>query len=204
MKCPECKTKLSTKHYDAAYEWFECPGCEGCFTYDEILEGVMAEDESGESEDTEAQGDRGRAKGKKAAGGRGKKRKDSDGENESVPARNGKARDHRGRTGIVAKGKKRRTEIEEDEEALAKFEKETLKPRQSSEPKHKKHRDEVDSVVVVNLWADEIQEIYQELDGEIDDANARDKATILWREIYLQGVSAREQSVPHALCEEHE
>jgi len=40
MVCPACETKLSvSKHYDAVYEWFECSKCEGCFTWDEILEG---------------------------------------------------------------------------------------------------------------------------------------------------------------------
>lgn len=38
MKCPECQTKLTTKHYDAEFEWYECPNCEGCFTSDELEE----------------------------------------------------------------------------------------------------------------------------------------------------------------------
>jgi len=52
LKCPSCKTKLSTsKHYDAVYEWFECPKCEGCFTYDEVLEGggIALEEEQEEA-----------------------------------------------------------------------------------------------------------------------------------------------------------
>lgn len=38
MQCPNCKAKISLRHYDPIYEWFECPKCEGCFTPDEIEE----------------------------------------------------------------------------------------------------------------------------------------------------------------------
>jgi hypothetical protein len=38
MKCPKDGTKITAKHYDAAYEWWECPKCEGCFTADELEE----------------------------------------------------------------------------------------------------------------------------------------------------------------------
>src|SRR5262245_19269070 len=43
----------------------------------------------------------------------------------------------------VAKAKKRQTEIADDAEALAEFEKEQLKPRRSEEANRVQHRDEV-------------------------------------------------------------
>lgn len=38
MKCPECSKKITDRHYDAEYEWYECPGCEGCFTESELVQ----------------------------------------------------------------------------------------------------------------------------------------------------------------------
>ena len=73
MECPECGKKLSTKHYDAVFEWYECPKCVGCFTYDEILEGGI--DESDESKAAEAKGNSRGKTGKKASRGRSKERK---------------------------------------------------------------------------------------------------------------------------------
>lgn len=203
-RCPDCGTKLSTKHYDAAYEWFECPKCEGCFTYDEILEAFMSrrKDESGKSQKAKGKGDRKGQQGKKAQGGRGKKRSHAEGENGRVQA--GDAEIRAGLSKPVAKGKKRRTEIEEDEQAVEDFTKSILQ-NTIKVPQHKHHRDEVDSIMVVNAWADEIADVYHELGAHIDDVNAQDKALIIWREIHhLQGVSAREQEVPHALCGEHQ
>lgn len=37
--CPECGKKLSDKHYDSSFELYECPKCEGMFTFDELMEG---------------------------------------------------------------------------------------------------------------------------------------------------------------------
>ena len=42
MVCPECSAKISQKHYDPVFEWYECSKCEGCFTPDEILEAEMS------------------------------------------------------------------------------------------------------------------------------------------------------------------
>lgn len=168
MKCPECKTKISTKHYDPDFEWYECPGCEGCFTPDEIEEA-----ESGTS-----------------------------------PGK--RARDARKTTVTsdkpVAKAKKKQAEIAEDLEALAKKEKEWLKPKESADADQTatKHRDEISTRQVVNIMADEIIAYYSELGGQLDDMNAQDKALTLWRQVKIDtGISAREQSVGHVLCAEH-
>jgi Zn-finger nucleic acid-binding protein len=195
MKCPDCAQKLTQSNYDEGYEWYECPNCEGCFTADEILEG-MIEDESDESEDRRQQGDRSRSKGAKAGRGRGSQREDARGADKGVQEALGNSR-------AVAKGKKRRTQIQEDDEVIAEFEKSVLTPVKAQSAA--RHRDEVPSLSVVNIWGDEIQDVYNEMGMELDAANAQDKALIIWREIHLMhGVTAREQETPHALCEEHE
>lgn len=209
MKCTECGHKLSIKHYDAAYEWYECPSCEGCFTYDEILEGGT--DESDEPEEAEGQGDRSRSQGAKAGRGRGKKRKDATrahkgvqkaSRNRKVSGRNGASSSDGRKAGVVAKGKKRRTQIEDDDQAITEYEKKILEP--TVKQKEKRHRDELDAAQVLGIWQDEIQDIYHDLGSEIDEVNARDKALIIWRDLHIQGgVTAREQAVPHALCKEH-
>lgn len=203
MKCPDCGRALSmSKHYDATYEWFECPKCEGCFTYDEIIEGGI--DESSESEEAEAQGNRSRSQGKKARGGRGKKRAHSNGKNGGVQASDDEIRERIKRTGPVAKGKKRRTEIAEDEERGEELTKQIVTNTIESEERHfKHHKDEVDTREVVAVWGDEIQSIYEDMGVELDEVNAQDKALILWREIHLKGATAREQEVEHTLCKEH-
>jgi hypothetical protein len=177
----------------AVSAWYECLKCEGCFTYDEVLEGGIS-DEPSESENGRQQGDRQGAKAGKAGRGRGKKRKDAGRADKGVQAANGRP---------VAKGKKRRTEIEDDEQAVEDYTKQIVTNTIKQES-HTKHRDEVDSISVVNIWGDEIQDVYAELGGELDEVNAQDKATILWREIHhLQGVPARDQAVEHKLCKEH-
>jgi hypothetical protein len=174
MKCPECHAKISTKDYDPDYSWYECPKCEGCFTADEIEESVS-----------------GTSPGKRAKG-------------------NGKVADdiraglNRARSVPVAKGKKRQTELLEDEEATAKHEAEMLKPVVTDAPEVHKHRDEVRTKEVVNIMADEIQAVFEIMGGRIDDVNAQDKALVLWRQARIDtGISAREVEVPHVLCKEH-
>ena len=192
MKCPECDTKLSTKHYDAAFEWYECPKCEGCFTYDEILEGGI--DESDESEDRREQGNSRSTPRKKKAGGRGKERKNAGRKNTQASARNGKP---------VAKGKVRRQRIEAEEERAEELTKEIVENAvRSKDVTH--HRDELSTGEVIGIWGDEIQDIYEELGSRLDEINARDKALIIWRETrYMHGAVAREQEVTHVLCKEH-
>lgn len=102
-----------------------------------------------------------------------------------------------------AKGKKRQEEISADEEALATMEAEMLKPVKKSAG-DTKHRDELPIKEVVSIMADELQEIYREMGGTLDDLNARDKALTIWREIhYKEGVHAREKPVQHVLCGAH-
>jgi len=182
MKCPDCGAKITTKNYDAEYEWYECPKCEGAFTVDEM--------EASRAQQT--RNEKGSSNGK-AGRGRGKERKDARGAHKGVQTQNGKP---------IAKGKKRRTEIEEDEQAVAQWEQEVLEPKVKHQERH--HRDELDTAQVIGIWQDEIQDIYDDLGLSIDEDNARDKALIIWREIHIQGVAARDQEVPHALCKDHE
>jgi Zn-finger nucleic acid-binding protein len=191
MKCPECGAKITTKHYDAEYEWYECPKCEGAFTASEIEEARNAKPSRKAKGNSRSKTDRGgRAQRKNTAG--------KDGEVSAGIGANGNNRRR-----PLAKGKKRRTEIAEDEEVIKEFEKEILKPTVKQQgPTH--HRDEVETRQVINIWGDEFQEIYHELGMELDEGNAQDKALILWREIHINhGAVAREAEVPHAVCKEH-
>ena len=200
MNCPACGAKLTTKNYDATYEWYECPKCEEVFTYDEIVEG--GHDESEQSEDTEEHGDRRSTPRKKAAGGRRAQRKNAGRKNGRVSERDAEIRRHLTRSGVEAKGKARRTAIEEDDAAIEEWEKEILKPRKTETVKQ--HRDEVESRMVLSALADEIQDVYHELGYELDDMNANDKALIMWREVhYTLGASARAREVPHVACKDH-
>jgi Zn-finger nucleic acid-binding protein len=188
MKCPECGAKITTKHFDAEYGWYECPKCEGAFLPNEIEEARNAEPSRKPKRNS---------RGKAYGGGR-KERKNARGTDEEIQ----KTLRGTGRK-VLAKGKKRRTEIAEDEEVIKEFEKEILKPTVKQQgPKH--HRDEVETRQVINIWGDEFQEIYHELGMELDEGNAQDKALILWREIHINhGAVAREAEVPHAVCKEH-
>lgn len=189
MKCPECGTKITTKHYDPDFQWYECPKCEGCFTADEI-----EEDNNGTSPAKRARQNRRLGSGS-PTGSRGVK---------SERASSKHSGNRSGTNRPVAKGKKRRTEIQEDEEAAARHEAEMLKPVASAEPETKKHRDEVSTREVVNIMADEIQAYYEELGGKIDEINAQDKALTIWRQVKIDtGISAREIDVVYATCKEH-
>lgn len=160
MTCPECKHKITSKHYDPEMEWYECPGCEGCFTPDELEAARPSKNPI--------------VKGLKKA-----------------------------ESKVKAKGKVRQSEILEDEEAVAAFESEMLKPVKASAGETK-HRDELPTREVVSIMADELQEIYREMGGSLNDVNARDKALTLWREVhYKDGVHAREKAVEHVLCGAH-
>lgn len=100
----------------------------------------------------------------------------------------------------VAKAKRRQQEQDEDREAIEEFEKSI--PVVKAE-KDEKPRQEVPTREVVNIMADEIQELYRLAGSELDDVNARDKALILWRDLSINGIHARDKAVSHALCEEH-
>jgi hypothetical protein len=152
MICPDCGNKISSKHYDADYLWYECPKCEGCFTPDEILKTEL----------------------------------------------NGKKK------GPIAKAKKRMTEIQEDEEALAEYEAEALKPRKAAESAPQKRKDTVPTGQVLNIIADEIEAIGEEIGVRIDRLNAREFFAInLWRSLVPLGVEAREAEFQIPLCKEH-
>lgn len=113
--------------------------------------------------------------------------------------------DNAKRNAPIAKGKKRQAEREADEELADEQVKAIVKKKEKhSDAGVKKHRDELPTGQVVNIMADEIQEIYHELGSELDEMNARDKALIIWRDLMIHGhVSAREQEVPMVLCGEH-
>jgi len=103
----------------------------------------------------------------------------------------------------VAKSKKRKTEIDADAELLE-SETEKIVKKVQKKQQHAQHRDEIETRELVAVWADEIKAVYEELGGELDDLNARDKALTLWRDIRIQThLSAREQEVPLAHCKEH-
>lgn len=107
-------------------------------------------------------------------------------------------------TGPVAKGKQRRTEIAEDEEALAKHDVEVLKAVKKSAEVATTRKDEVPIEEVISIMADELELIYEEMGGRLNTVNARDKALTLWREVhYKEGVHAREKAVEHVLCGAH-
>jgi hypothetical protein len=117
---------------------------------------------------------------------------------------NGKVRDDLTKVKVVAKGKKRRTEIAEDEERAEEMIEEIVsKPRKAADANLHRHRDEASTVDVCTVMGAEIQDVYAELGYSLDEANAYDKALILWREMHAAGAVAREHEVPHAACSEH-
>jgi len=101
-----------------------------------------------------------------------------------------------------AKGKIKRESLDADAEALKKHEETIIQTVvKSLAPK----KGEIPTSHVVNVWADEIQAIYQESGVTLDDMNALDKALTLWRELHFkQGVHAKEKSFEVAACKEHE
>jgi hypothetical protein len=102
----------------------------------------------------------------------------------------------------TAKGKKRQADENADQEALKKFEADIAK-NVVRLPGEKKHRNEISTAEVVNIMADEIQVIYEIMGSKIDEANARDKALTLWREMKIHGGAvAVEREVPHVICDE--
>jgi len=100
----------------------------------------------------------------------------------------------------VAKAKRRQQALDADQEALEEFEKNitVVKKKHEDVP-----RNEVPTGEVVNIMADEIQELYRLNGSTLDMTNARDKALILWRDLGINGVHARDRAVLHVLCEEH-
>lgn len=181
MECPECGGKLGQKDYDAAFEWYECPKCEGCFTGDEITEADLngRQSKSASSRSAKRTVDRGSGR-----------------SSNSVRSGNSSAKPQ-------AKAKKKREEIDADEEAIAEYEKRTTETIVASE-KTTKHRDEVSTGQVVQIMADEIEMVYEETGQHITRDNAVDKALTLWRNLhYHDGIVAREKPTPVATCADH-
>jgi hypothetical protein len=118
-----------------------------------------------------------------------------------VRSRNGKRDEIR--IAPVAKGKKRRAEISEDADLLQRQEEAIAKHVRPGEKKSRS-RDEIDALQVVNVMADEIQAVYEELGGSLNEINAQDKALTIWREVLTQtNVTAHEQEIPFSACKEH-
>lgn len=174
MKCPECGAKIGQKDYDAVFEWYECPKCEGAFTGDEIMEGELAGNSRGSTDNDS--GSDARAAGKRAS------------KAASKP---------------VAKKKKKQAEIDADEEAIKEYEKRTMETVVVSE-KNTKHRDEISTGQVVQIMADEIELVYEETGQTITRDNAVDKALTLWRNLHHHdGIVAREKPMGVVLCGRH-
>lgn len=169
MTCPECGAKIGAKNYDAEFEWYECPKCEGAFTGDEIVEAEEREHSRGVDSGSN----------------------------------NGRSNSVRVATKPVAKKKKKQAEIDADAEAIAEYEKRTTETVVVSE-KETRHRDEISTGQVVQIMADEIEAIYEEMAQTITRDNAEDKALTLWRNLRVHdGITAREKAVELALCGEH-
>lgn len=101
-----------------------------------------------------------------------------------------------------AKGKLRREELGADEEALKAHEEAILKHVVRSKEKGVQH--EIPAWQVVEIFASEIQNVYKEAGSPLDEANAHDKALILWRDLrYGKGIHAREKILDSAYCDEH-
>lgn len=102
-----------------------------------------------------------------------------------------------------AKGKLKKEALARDEEADAKQIEEitgNIKPKKKEE----RHRDEVQTGLVLNIIADEIESICEELGVQINRVNAREfYAMNLYRPLIMSGVHAREQDVEYVTCKEH-
>lgn len=184
MKCPNCATKITSKHYDPDYSWYECPNCGNAYSADEIEEA-----------------NNGTSPGKRA---------------KEVKANHPVDDDEKWAEIIIGKPKKKKPASNKpvarskkhkagDEEALAKFEEESLKPRKAADAGTSHHRDEVPTVEILNVWADEIEAIAEETGVKVDRLNAREFFSMnIWRDLSLKhGVKARDKriTVPH--CKDH-
>lgn len=103
----------------------------------------------------------------------------------------------------VAKGKKRRTAIAEDAEAVQEYEKTLLVPLKKSQDH--RHRDEVPTKEILNIMADEIEDIMAETGGQTSALNAREfyAMNIMRSLLFKHEVHAREKVVPMVKCQDH-
>lgn len=176
MKCPNCKAKITTKNYDPDYEIYECPKCSEAFTADDLEEA-----ETGTSPR------------KRADAGR--------------PLAHPEGEDERWAEIITgkptAKGKKRQTEIAADDEAIAKFEAEQMKPKKKADAEVK-HRDEIETSQLLEIVADEVETIWDEFGADINRLNAREFfAMNIIRPLRINGVHFRDKEVRAVYCKEH-
>jgi hypothetical protein len=103
-----------------------------------------------------------------------------------------------------AKGKVRRTRIEDDADALAEFEKaQTTKIVKAG--RDGMRADEIPTKEIVNVWATELQEIYGEFGSRLDWTNAQDKAKTLLIELraHIPTVRITEQEYDVPNCGKH-
>lgn len=101
---------------------------------------------------------------------------------------------------IVAKGKKKLQAEAEDQEAIDKFEKESLKPHKAAPS----GSSEINTKEVLNVLADEIEQIYTLEGVKIDRLNSMEKARTLYLEIrYKLGAKVKEHEYDLPLCKEH-
>jgi len=96
---------------------------------------------------------------------------------------------------VIAKGKVRQTRIEEDADALVEFEKKQSVVRKGDGGSTMR-ADEVPTKEIINVWAVEIQDIYNEFGTRIDRTNAQDKAKTLLIELRAH--------TPHVRIRDHE
>lgn len=186
FRCPDCKGKIGVKNYDSDFEMYDCPSCGGMFQHHELIE-------HGEQS----------AAGNGSAGSQDGTRAVKKAKTKEKASRNGKGQDRRVRPGVIAKGKKRREEQESDAEADAKQIEEITKNVKATK-KEERHRDEIETGLVLNVMADEIEAICAEAGISMNRTNAREfYAMNLYRPLILAGVRAREVDVPHKLCKEH-
>jgi hypothetical protein len=102
-----------------------------------------------------------------------------------------------------AKGKIKRQELADEEKFVSEhFEKEYAEIHESDQAKVEKA--EISTKEVLNVLADEIEEIY-ELNGQkIDRANSMEKARILYLEIrYKAGAKVAEKEFDLPYCKDH-
>lgn len=103
----------------------------------------------------------------------------------------------------AAKGKKRQAERQADEE-LAEEQIEAITKTVKKTEKISRHRDEMETGLVLNVVADEIEVLAEEMGIHVDRTNAREfYAMNLIRPLILKGHFPREQEIAIDYCKEH-
>jgi hypothetical protein len=104
---------------------------------------------------------------------------------------------------VVAKGKKKRFQLDAEQELADELTKAQATVRKSEIPSPQ--RADVSTKEMLNVLADELQEIYAEYGHNLDRVNAMDKMTYLLRELRFKegGVRIKEKSFSPRWCKEH-